>query len=254
MPIYDIKLSPLSQRESLQLLSSLYPDVQQNSKLQLSNSAGGIPLLLEVLGSLLKEGVYEEDLLLKLEATSILALVNNTLTDSSNYYKILKAIFDSLDPDLKDTFLALATIPMSFNQVTANVVVTISLRKKINLVPLVNYNLLKRFTSITGDRRFEMHPVFREFCTLVAQENPWWSLRQYISASVYDDYHKFHNAEVYKFWTQLDNTLQNVHLNKPDVNILSQQFANSLSSLNFFGRDELFVIVNHCFRFLYLKF
>ena len=165
-PIFEITLNPLTEVESSTLLNSIYPGLQESSLLQISQKTGGVPLLIEIIGSLLLKEVYEEDeLLLQLEKTNVLVIVNSTENayDLSNYCKLLKTVFDGLDVTLQDTFIALGVIPNSFNHLTANVVTKLSLQNKVDLYPLVQLNLLKRFKSATGERRYEMHSIIREF-------------------------------------------------------------------------------------------
>ena len=139
--IHVIKLSPLSVDDSVALLSKQNLDLSESSMVEISRAAGGIPLLLELIGSQLQSGtIEEEELVLQLKETPILVIVNDTqaMTDSSNYYKVLKILFDGLEPEMQDTFIVLGTVSTSFNQATANAVVQISLNNKTDLSSLVN--------------------------------------------------------------------------------------------------------------------
>ncbi|XP_072015585.1 uncharacterized protein [Amphiura filiformis] len=189
--MYPIKLEPLSEEQSVEVLLKLSPSLQESSVLEISKKIGGVPLLLELTGSLLQRGVYEEDeLIAKLEELPILTIVNDTidLTESSNYFKFLKTLFDGLDADLQNTFIALGTIPMSFDQITANLVAKPNLTGRVNLYLLVNYNLLKKYQSATGEIRYEMHSVISEFSRLVAKEKPQWSQIQCNSSFIFFDH------------------------------------------------------------------
>ncbi|XP_072019613.1 uncharacterized protein [Amphiura filiformis] len=237
--IYPVKLEPLSEAQSVQVLQKLSPNSQASSVLEICKKIRGVPLLLELTGSLLQRGVYEEDELLgKLEELSILVIVNDT-EDYNNYFKFLKTLFDGLDPDIQETFIALGTIPTSFDQMTANVIVKLTLKEKVDLYPLVDYNLLKKFHLATGHKRYEMHPILQEFSKLIAKEKPWWSLIQTTSSIVFFDYNKHHNAVLNMFWTHIENIVATPNLQIKDGDLLLQEFENSLSSFDFFGKDEL---------------
>ncbi|XP_072036639.1 uncharacterized protein [Amphiura filiformis] len=203
---YEIILEPLSDDESSHLLHNIHPELSSRSRLAIAKKIGGIPLLLEVIGSQLKHGVYdEEELLLELEEKPLLVIVNNTddFTISKNYFKLLKTLFDGLDPNLQDIFIALSTISKSFNQDTANVVVNFNQRKKIKLYRLVQYRLIKEFKSATGQRMYEMHSVFCEVASLVANENPRQSLRKYTSSVIFCDFQIWQMLAFERFWLEV---------------------------------------------------
>ena len=152
--IHVIELGPLSVDDSVALLTKHNLDLSKRSMVEISKAAGGVPLLLELIGSQLQSRtIKEEELVLQLKETPILVIVNDiqAMTDSSNYYKLPKILFDGLEPEMQDTFIVLGTVPTSFNQATANAVVQISLYNKTDLSSLVNYNLMKRFKSSTGE-------------------------------------------------------------------------------------------------------
>ena len=245
--IHMIKLSPLSVDDSGALLRKCNLDLSKRSMEEISRAAGGIPLLLELIGSQLQSGtIEEEELVSRLKGTPILVIVNDTkaMTDSSNYYKLLKILFDSLEPDTQDTFIVLGTVPTSFNQATANAIVQISLHNKTDLSDLVSYNLLKKFKSSTEEIRYEMHQVIREFSALVAKENKLWSLRQFTSLAILFEYHNFHHTSLETFWSNLRNAVENPCMRKEDAEALSQQFALIQSSFHFFGEDKLMAVIN----------
>ena len=245
--IHVIKLSPLSVDDSVASLRKRNLDLTERSIVDISEAAGGVPLLLELIGSKLQSGtIEEEELVSQLKETPILVIVNDTkaMTDSSNYYKLLKILFDSLEPDTQDTFIVLGTVPTSFNQATANAIVQISLHNKTDLSDLVSYNLLKKFKSSTDEIRYEMHQVIREFSALVAKENKLWSLRQFTSLAILFEYHNFHHTSLETFWSNLRNAVENPCMSKEDAEALSQQFALIQSSFHFFGEDKLTAVIN----------
>ena len=254
IPIFELILEHLTEPESHDLLNSLYPGLRENSVLQIAQKTGGVPLLIEIIGSLLHEGVYEEDeLLSELEKANVLVIVNSpeNAYDLRNYYTLVKALFNGLDPNLQDMFIALGAIPTSFNQQTANVVTKLSLQNKVDLYPLVQLNLLKRFKSATRERRYELHSIIREFSMLVAKEDPWWSLRQCTSSIIFEDYHEFHSMTLERFWLKVDSATSNPLYRIEDVNAVSQQFTNSLNSFHFLGEDELLAVMYHFIGDLY---
>ena len=89
---------------------------------------------------------------------------------------------------------------------------------------------------------------------LVANENPWWSLRQCTSSLIFQDYHKFHNEALERFWLELHGTISNSPLHIEHVNALSQQITNSLTSFHFLGEDELSAVMHHFLGDLYVNF
>ncbi|XP_033120262.1 uncharacterized protein LOC117119547 [Anneissia japonica] len=178
--IYPIKLEPLPISQSTGVLVSLLPGLQQKRLVKIiAEKTGGIPLLLEVAASLVRSKYYEEaELLNRLEELPILVVLNDTkdMTESSNYYKLLKILFDGLDPSLQNTFIAFGIF---LDRSSTDTVVNLNFSKKVDLYPLVNYNLLKTFDIPSGQRLYGMHPVVSEFTRLVAKDNSCFSKIQH---------------------------------------------------------------------------
>ncbi|XP_033106229.1 uncharacterized protein LOC117108348 isoform X1 [Anneissia japonica] len=177
--IYPIKLEPLPKSASKCLLFKLLPGFLQKSLVtKIAEKTGGIPLLLEVAASLVRSKYYEESELLKrFEELPILVILNDTkdMTESSNYYKLLKILFDGFDPSVQFTFIAVGAVPVILDQTSADAVLNLNFSEKVDLYPLVNYNLLKIFDMPSGQRLYGMHSVISEFTRLVAEDNPHWS-------------------------------------------------------------------------------
>ncbi|XP_072024212.1 uncharacterized protein [Amphiura filiformis] len=249
MSIHQIKLEPLSEPLSAEALHKMCPGLNEELVLEISKKTGGVPLLLELIGHLLQEAFYEEDeLLTKLQQLPVLEIVNDItdLTESSNYFKMLKTFFADLDQDLQNTFIALGTIPMTFDQVTANVVVKFSLGERVNLHQLVKYNLLKKFHSAAGETLYEMHPVFRQFSRLLAKEKTQWSYMQCNSSFAFFHYDRVAGqhlvpateADCFKIREhknglkiiQFLEALRQIQINCPHTDILENHMLSLMSS------------------------
>ena len=250
--IHRMELGPLSAPESFAVLQKLNLDLRESTLLKIAEKTGGVPLLLEIIGSQLQTGVLEEEeIYLHLDRMPILSIANRTDDINQNYFNMLKTVFTLLPPNQQDAFVALSAITKSFNQDSANVVVTISQNKTVNLSTLVNYKLLKKFKTATGDRRFEMHPVIREFSMLVAHQNPWWFIRYQASALIFYDYYNYHQFTLDRFWAQVKNTAYNHWEKITFADILSKQFSEAYDSFQFYGDDENIALINYFIGILY---
>ena len=172
------KLDKLPEENCVEILQALNPSIKEDHAKQFAEFTGGIPLLLELIGSQLESRISEaEELIQAIEESNVIVASEDTehIERSKNLYKMIELLFGRINPRLRREFLALSVFPASFSKTTAKGVlekVFGASYDNADLAELEHASFLMRYASAPGKRdRLDMHPVLKEFAQLVAKRD-----------------------------------------------------------------------------------
>ena len=147
------EIGPLIQTDSISLLNSIYPAIRHSHAKYISDITEGIPLLLEIIGHQIKEGLYS--------APEFVILTNKTeYIDPGNFHSffyLLEILVLKLDPHLQKVF-----VTFKYKSHHESSILNDHFK-------MAKFGLFK-FSS--KNVQFEMHNVLIEFSFYFSQTHP----------------------------------------------------------------------------------
>ena len=171
--VVNIHLKPLKQSTSASILRALHPKLSKISANRIAELTGGIPLLLELIGSHLKSNFVDPtDLISEIEEQNIFVVSNDVedMTDDTNLFKLIRLLYERLDSSIGHMFVSLTVFDGSF---TKDAAIHISHQGNISRDTIRNTSkaigklqklcMLENLSGGNGDIRYAMHHILRTF-------------------------------------------------------------------------------------------
>ena len=254
IPTANIQLQGLDLNSSITILQLCLQPMQVSSDhlLEIARSTGGVPLLLELVGSHLRSGLQNSaDLISTIKEHGIFVAVEDMedMTEKTNPYKLINVLFEKIKPSHKKLFVSVSVFERPFTIESAvNVTGAKSeLACRKNLGHLKTLNLLEDYTGGTGDTRYAIHPVLRSYAFYASMKNDRLINHWKVAHQRMETYHKIHSELWESLVTQLSFTLQyfdewdrKLHLqfkNVSDKEIIITLFRSTADSLTKIGDD-----------------
>ena len=157
----DKKLVPLAEICSVKLFMTLAKEGETEAAVcvKLGAACGGIPLLLRIVASLIRNNYDPIELLKKLTSNpnAVLRMKN---PDSEEYRRdLLKFLRDHLDRDLLNALIRVSAFPRAFSAKDATVVFTDQENCRTFLARLVGHALLH-----VSEGTYSLHPLIQSIC------------------------------------------------------------------------------------------
>ena len=180
--VANIRLKPLNTTTSMAILKSLHFAISPDHAFNISKLAGGVPLLLELIGSHLECGIVDvADLISMIQEQNIFVVSEEIedMTDDTNLYKLINLLYERMDPFLSHMFVSLSIFESSF---TKDAAIHVSYHgrmseESIRNIPkaigrLQKLCLLENLTGANRDRQYAMHHVLRTFILELSTKDP----------------------------------------------------------------------------------
>ena len=171
----SVRLYKLPNKNCMEVLQFLNPGIKEEHAKRFAVLTGGIPLLIELIGSQLESGISKaEELIRTIEQSNAIVASEETedIEKSKNLYILTEILFSRIKLKLQKVFLALSVFPASFSLANAEGVLTKvfgSSYDKTDLRLLEHASFLRDASNIGSRNRFDMHPILKEFAQLVSQ-------------------------------------------------------------------------------------
>ena len=160
----SIPLKPLNVEESAELLQLLVPHISMVHARSLGSFCGGVPLFLNIAGSLLKNGANPEPLISELKNMPEKVL-NGSHPDIKDYHDCLRIFIRRQSAELRSALTRLAVFPTTFTQTDVRFVFpdnTISEWEFQSLLARLITHSLVEVDCETG--LYSLHPLVQAFC------------------------------------------------------------------------------------------
>ena len=216
IPTANIQLQGLDLNSSVVILKLYLQPMQVpfDHLLEIARSTGGVPLLLELVGSHLRSRLQNSaDLMSTIKEHGIFVAVEDMedMTEKTNPYKLINILFEKINPSHKKLFVSVSVFERPFTiELAVNVTEAKSqLACRKNLGHLRTLNLLEDFTGGTGDTRYAIHPVLRSYAFYSSMKderllNHWKAAHQRM-----ETYQMIHSKLWENLVTQFSFILQN---------------------------------------------
>ncbi len=182
--LIHFNIKPLNILSSVTILNQQTSKLSGNQAVHIAHHCGGIPLLLELIGSQLETEMIEvTDLISMMRERNIMEISSDLddVTDESNLFKLIHWLYSKLKPSLQTAFIALSVFDRPFTKHAAAYILkqgqsnSVDTNRNHNISYVIGglqkLCLLENLSGPNVDNRYAMHDVLHNFVTELAKIN-----------------------------------------------------------------------------------